>query len=124
MRRGAATACLGLLAAAALAAGCGGAPESQSLPGASANRGHDLIEHYGCGSCHKIGGVSLANGHVGPDLRDFKGKRFIAGRLPNTPKEVARWIQHPQQILPNTIMPGLGVTPSEARDIAAYLYTQ
>ncbi len=30
---------------------------------------------------------------------------------------------HPQQIVPNSAMPDLGVKRQEARDIAAYLYT-
>jgi cytochrome c1 len=33
------------------------------------------------------------------------------------------WLQHPQVIDPLTAMPDVGVTPSDAQDIAAYLYT-
>lgn len=107
----------------ALVAGCGG--QRQLVPGASAGAGHDLIVHYGCGACHVIGGVDMANGHVGPPLKNFKQSfPFIVGKLPNTPDNVARWIENPQAILPNGIMPNLGVTPQQARDIAAYLYTQ
>jgi cytochrome c1 len=35
-----------------------------------------------------------------------------------------KWIQHPQAINPKTAMPELGVTEAQARDIAAYLYSQ
>lgn len=108
---------------AALAAGCGA--KSTVAPGASVSQGHDLIAHYGCGACHQIGGVSGADGHVGPALKNFKKSiPFIVGKLPNTPANAARWIQNPQAILPNGIMPDLGVTPQQALDIAAYLYTQ
>lgn len=108
----------------ALVAGCGGG-QHQLVPGASASAGHDLIVHYGCGACHVIGGVDMANGHVGPSLRNLKQSiPFIVGKLPNTPDNLARWIENPQAILPNGIMPNLGVTPQQARDIAAYLYTQ
>ncbi|HKN92977.1 MAG TPA: c-type cytochrome [Thermoleophilaceae bacterium] len=110
---------------AVLAAGCGAATKPEVVPGASVSQGHDLIAHYGCGACHQIGGVAGADGHVGPPLKNFKKNiPFIVGKLPNTPANAARWIQNPQAILPQGIMPNLGVTPQQARDIAAYLYTQ
>jgi cytochrome c2 len=33
------------------------------------------------------------------------------------------WIRHPRNISPHTAMPDTGVTVTDARDIAAYLYT-
>jgi cytochrome c1 len=33
------------------------------------------------------------------------------------------WLQNPQAVEPGTVMPNLGLTEIEARDIAAYLYT-
>ena len=50
--------------------------------------------------------------------------RFLAGELPNDPENAVRWIMDPRKIQPDTLMPDLGVTEGEARDIAAYLYTQ
>ena len=94
-----ATAALALSAVGPLAA-CGSA---QPVRGASAGQGRELIEHYGCGACHTIGGIETANGMVGPDLTDFREKRSIARKLPNTPADVARWIQDPQRVKPNTI---------------------
>jgi cytochrome c1 len=47
----------------------------------------------------------------------------VAGKLPNTPDQLVRWIQQPQAVEPGTAMPDLGVSLAEARDIAAYLYT-
>ena len=112
------TACL---AAAGLLGGCGGQPDPVK---ASAERGHDLIVQNGCATCHRIGGVERANGDVGPSLRNFQTNPRIAGRLPNNPNEVVRWLLNPQAIDPTTIMPNLGLTPGQARDIANYLYTQ
>ena len=51
------------------------------------------------------------------------GRYYLAGRLQNTPGNMVRWIQHPQQVEQGTAMPEMGVTDSDARDIAAYLYT-
>ena len=51
------------------------------------------------------------------------GRTYVAGQVPNTPDFLVRWLEAPQAIEPGTAMPDLGVTPKDARDIAAYLYT-
>jgi cytochrome c len=122
-RRAAALAACALAACGLTACGSGSAT-GQSLPGEDAGRGKDLILDYGCGSCHTIGGIDTANGTVGPRLTDFQDDRYIAGNLPNTPRNTAHWIADPQRYEPGTIMPDLGVTPSQAADIAAYLEGQ
>ena len=78
---------------------------------------------YGCGGCHEIPGIDGATGRVGPSLKGFAGRTFVAGRLNNTPVNVEAWIAHPRRIDSKTAMPELGVTPADARDITAYLYT-
>lgn len=108
----------------AVAAGCGPGTTHPTIAHASASRGQALIEYYGCGSCHMIGGIATANGHVGPPLQNFPDRQSIAGKLPNTTHALEQWIQHPQRIVPGTIMPDLGVTKAQARDIAAYLDSQ
>lgn len=85
--------------------------------------GRHLIESYGCGACHMIPGVHAARGQVGPPLLYFSERTMIAGEIPNTPANLAKWIEHPHQVEPRTAMPELGVTEDEANDIAAYLYT-
>lgn len=86
-------------------------------------RGERAIEKYGCGSCHAIPGINGANSLVAPPLEHIASRMYLAGHLPNTPENLMRWIQHPQQIDPKTVMPDMGVSSAEARDIAAYLYT-
>jgi cytochrome c1 len=85
--------------------------------------GKDLIEGYGCGSCHTIPGVHNANGLVGPPLIYFSRRTMIAGELPNTQENLVRWVKHPRQVEPKTAMPDLGLDDDQAYDIAAYLYT-
>lgn len=89
----------------------------------NADQGKQLIQNYGCGACHIIPGVRGARGLVGPPLNYFADRTMIAGELPNTPPNLARWIQHPKQVEPGTAMPDLGVTQEQANDMAAYLYT-
>jgi mono/diheme cytochrome c family protein len=86
-------------------------------------RGHALIQHYGCGSCHQIPGVAGAVGHVGPPLDDFRDRAYIAGVLPHSPDNLMKWIEDPPKVDSLTAMPKLGVSHGEARDIAAYLYS-
>lgn len=94
-----------------------------ALSGAQPDHGRQLIQHHGCGACHTIPGVPGANALVGPPLTSMALRTYIAGMLPNTPDNLERWIRDPQQVVPGNAMPTLGVTPAEARDIAAYLYT-
>jgi cytochrome c2 len=86
-------------------------------------RGQGKIGGYGCGACHEIPGVDGARGRVGPSLKGFAGRAYIAGRLNNTPSNLETWIAHPRRVDSRTAMPELGVNPRDARDIAAYLYT-
>jgi len=85
-------------------------------------RGRQAIARYGCGCCHIIPGIEGATARVGPQLTDLRHRTYIAGRLPNVPHNVAAWIHDPQQFEPGVAMPNLGVSDTEARDIAAYLY--
>jgi cytochrome c len=98
-------------------------PPLWQVPGGDAAQGKMAISRYGCGSCHTIQGVDTAKGRVGPELVDYRRQGFVAGRLPNTPHDLANWIKDPQKYLPGTVMPTLGVTDSDARNIAAYLYS-
>lgn len=106
-----------------LTAGCSGEgpPESLALGGDPA-LGVAAIRRHGCGGCHVIPGVAEARGRVGPSLAGFASRPYIAGALPNRPLDLIGWIRDPQAVQPGTIMPGLGVTAAEARDIAAHLY--
>ena len=86
-------------------------------------RGRIALHQHACSACHRIPGVTGARVHVGPGLDGIGSRRTIAGTLPNTPQNMARWIMHTQQVKPGTAMPQLGVGEREARDMAAYLAT-
>lgn len=76
-----------------------------------------------CATCHTVPGVPEAKGTIGPSLAGVAHRALLAGRFPNTPATMARWIQHPQAMLPGTAMPEMGLTPEQTRAIADYLYT-
>jgi cytochrome c2 len=97
---------------------------AEAITGGRVDRGERAFTRYGCGSCHQVAGVPQADGRVGPPLDGIAGRAIIAGRLENEPRNLSRWIEHPQQVNPGTAMPELSVTPGDARDIAAFLYTR
>ncbi len=93
------------------------------LTGGDPHKGRDTIRKYGCNACHTIPGIPGADALVGPPLTKVGSRAYIAGELPNTPANLMRWIQKPQEIEPHTAMPNMGVSEADSRDIAAYLYT-
>jgi cytochrome c len=116
---------VGLPAALACLGGCvPAAPPPAPAPvlaGASAERGRLLLAQYQCGSCHAIPDVPASRGTIAPPLERFGGRSYIAGRVANQPATLVQWIVAPQSLVPGTAMPSMGVTPKDARDMAAYL---
>ena len=113
-----------LMCAAALAACSKTPPRTEPITGGDPRVGRTLIARYGCASCHQIKGIAHADSQVGPPLDEIRARGYIAGVLPHTADNLIKWIQHPRQVVPNTAMPELGVSQAEARDMAAYLYSQ
>lgn len=105
---------------------CGGPAPAEAAAGSGPidlERGRVALHQHACSACHVIPGVTGGQVHVGPPLDGIATRRLIAGTLPNTPQNMARWIMHTQQVKPGTAMPQLGVGAREAREMAAYLAT-
>lgn len=109
----------------ALAATLGSFSAAAQPPATGGDPAHGaaLIRDYGCGSCHQIPGIPDADGLVGPPLSNIAIRVYIAGMLRNSPDNLMFWLRHPQEVVPGNVMPDMGVTAPDARDIAAYLYT-
>jgi cytochrome c1 len=116
---------VGASVAGALIAACTsvGATPPPQVPGGNPQRGVEEITTHGCGSCHLIPGIKGADGLVGPPLIHWSRRGYIAGQLQNNGDDLIRWLLDPQGVEPKTDMPNTGLTPAEARDIAAYLFT-
>lgn len=104
-------------------AACDDGPPVPSIPGGDVDRGRLLVDGYGCGTCHSIPDLPGADALVGPPLDGFARQAYIAGRLPNQPRNLMDWLMDPPAIKPMTAMPDLGVTADDARDMASYIYT-
>jgi cytochrome c2 len=115
------------LGGALVLAACGqlaGGELEVEVPGGDPVAGRAALIAYNCMTCHAIPGIRGPESYVGPPLTAWAKREYIAGTLPNTPEQLIAWIVNPQAIEPGTVMPTLGVTPEEARDMAAYLYEQ
>jgi cytochrome c len=97
------------------------APPLRPVAHGDAGRGLRLLTQYQCGSCHVIPGVPAARGINGPTLQAFGSRSYIAGRVPNFPDALVAWIVTPAALVPDTTMPSMGVSPEDARHMAAYL---
>ena len=86
-------------------------------------RGRQALYQYASNSCCTIPGVTSSFPNVGPPLQGLASRSLIAGKLANTPHNLALWMQHPKSVKPLTAMPDMGVTDAHAADIVAYLAT-
>ena len=86
-------------------------------------RGRQALSQYACSACHTIPGVTSSFPNVGPPLQGLASRSLIAGKLANTPQNMALWIQHPKSVKPSSAMPDMGVTDAHASDMVAYLAT-
>jgi cytochrome c2 len=115
---------LALLAPALLLAACAQPPKAPANLGpGNPERGAVLLVREACGACHVIPGIQEATGEVGPPLTGMARRTIIAGVLPNTPDNMARWLRDPQAVVPGNAMPNVGLSEQQARDMAAYLAT-
>lgn len=96
---------------------------AEAITGGDARHGRLLVQRSGCAGCHEIEGVAQPGGMVGPPLSRIASRAIIGGKLENRPDNLMLWLQDPQGVSPGTAMPDLGLTPAEARDVSAFLYT-
>jgi cytochrome c len=94
-----------------------------AVPAGDPSHGKQLIDQYGCITCHIIPGIAGPKGMIGPSLEHVASRPILAGKIQNSPASMEQYIQNPQAADPQNSMPNLGVKPDEARDIAAYLRT-
>ena len=111
------------LLSAVLLFACNREQDHTTTGGGNADRGKELVQQMGCTACHIVPGVSGPRGMVGPPLEHFGSRTMIAGKIPNTSDNVIKWLQNPQAMDPTNAMPNLGITPNDAKDITAFLYT-
>jgi cytochrome c2 len=97
---------------------------ARDLTGGDPQSGAALARALGCVACHVMPGIRGPASHVGPALKDFGLRAYIAGTIENTADNLLPFLRDPRSVAPKTAMPNLRVTESQSRDLAAYLYAQ
>lgn len=76
-----------------------------------------------CINCHTIRGMGPTS-DIGPDLSHVASRETLAaGRLKNTPQNLAAWLRDPGYFKPGTQMPNLRLSNEQVNDLVAYLET-
>lgn len=118
--------CVRACAAAVLApllVACGRGPDYEPrVHAGDARRGEAKLAQLECGACHVIPGIPGAIGRIGPTLDAYAKRSYVAGKFPNEPETLVRFILDPPAIAPLTAMPAVPMSDQDARDMAAYLY--
>lgn len=114
----------GIICLTALVCGCADKSDPpRTIAGADASHGLVVMRQVGCASCHVIPGVDWPRGLAGPSLAGFADSPMIGGQFPNQPDILVDWLIDAPSMAPSTGMPAMPLSQSEARDVAAYLYT-
>jgi cytochrome c oxidase subunit 2 len=88
-----------------------------------AAQGAQDFQQLSCASCHTIRGTP-ANARIGPDLTHVASRQTIAaGRLENTPSNLAKWLLEPDLVKPGCKMPNLHLPRQQQNELVAYLET-
>jgi mono/diheme cytochrome c family protein len=97
---------------------------AMQIVGGEPDKASKAMVRYGCGACHQISGVRMPGGLAAQPLSGFSERRYIGGTIENTPSNLVGWIVNPKAYNARTAMPVTGISESEARDVAAYLYSR
>lgn len=88
-----------------------------------AQQGRRVFEEQACMNCHEIKGT-VANGRYGPDLSHLMSRDTIgSGIVPNTPENLKKWIEDPNNFKPGCLMPAMHLTDVQNAQLVAYLTT-
>jgi cytochrome c oxidase subunit 2 len=107
--------------------------DARPVPGESAavRRGRELFLGQSCSNCHAVRGVTdrlpgRRRGGYAPDLTHLMSRKTLAsGMIENDPegKNLAKWVDDPQEIKPGCLMPAFGLSAHQRKRIVAYLRT-
>jgi cytochrome c oxidase subunit 2 len=90
---------------------------------ASTEEGRSVFLRNACINCHTITGT-VATGRFGPDLTHLAGRDTIAsGAIQNTPENLKKWIDNPNQMKPGCLMPPMHLNDHDLTAVTAYLTT-
>ena len=84
-------------------------------------KGAEVFREKNCVNCHSIAGL-MTKGRVAPDLTHVGSRTTLAaGTIPNTPENLAKWLNNPQAVKKGALMPEIGLKPEQIKNLTAYL---
>lgn len=90
-------------------------------PSTEAQRAGEQAFMRSCAGCHAVNGTN-ARGQSGPDLTHFGSRLSLgANTLENTPENLSRWLQDPQEVKPGNLMPNSKLDQATINQLVAYL---
>lgn len=93
-----------------------------AVTGAAA-RGRQVFEQMTCVNCHAVEPNNTAV-TAGPNLTHLAGRSLIgSGVVANSPENLRRWLEDPQQVKPGAKMPNFKLSHRQIDDLVAYLET-
>jgi mono/diheme cytochrome c family protein len=115
---------LPIIALPLLLAACDGPPDTHpELPSADPANGRALVLEKGCAACHTFPDIGWPRGGLGHPLDGFADQGLIAGRVPNQPGHLVRFVRNAPALVPGIAMPATPMSDQDAHDVAAYLLT-
>ncbi len=93
-----------------------------TAPRGDVGKGKELFENVGCKACHVVEKGSTARRSEGSSERDYAPNLWnIADKA--KPEWIYSWVKNPKAMWPETKMPNLRLSDSEAANVTAYLMT-
>jgi cytochrome c oxidase subunit 2 len=97
--------------------------KKEAVVDAAGAAGRKVFLAQACLNCHRIRGTR-AKGTFGPDLTHLGARDTLAaGMVPNTRRELHRWLRDPQQTKPGCRMPAMKLSESQIDQLVNYLRT-
>lgn len=113
-----------------IAAYLGADDKDEPKPAGDVAKGRQILDTKGCGTCHKMTGVSplaaspvtvaLEPKEYGRAMRTAPDLRFARDKM--TPSRVTLWLTDPKAVKPDSAMPKIPLSEAEVKDVVAYLY--
>ena len=83
--------------------------------------GQAVFLKQSCINCHRVRGVA-DQGTYAPDLTHLMGRETLAsGMISNTPENLRKWVDNPQQFKRGCLMPAFGLSDRDAGLVVRYL---
>jgi cytochrome c oxidase subunit 2 len=96
-------------------------PEGVTSTDPAIAEGKLVFEKNACVNCHTVSGT-VAKGRFGPDLTHVGSRDTIAsGAIENTPENLRKWIEDPNQMKPGALMPAMRLNDRDLDAVTKYM---